>query len=159
MLSPEERKTRIEQIRNFPAEIEALIAPLSDEDLHLRLAPEEWSILQIIHHLPDAHMNGFVRIKNVLTQDYPNLVGYDQDKWSNTADVVATPIEASFTILRGLHQRLVLMFEYARSSDWSRMGRHSDGFDMTLDDLLVQYSNHGQEHIQQIQEILEKKKA
>src|ERR1043165_471827 len=82
MLTPEERQRRIAIIRDFPARLTELVTPLSDAQLTTRYLPNEWTVKQIVHHLPDSHMNSVTRLKLILTSDHPTLQPYDQEKWA-----------------------------------------------------------------------------
>ncbi len=105
MLGEKERAQRIEIIRAYPERLRALVADLTEEQLTTPYLDGEWTVAQNVHHLPDSHMNSVIRLKLILTEDRPPLKGYDQDAWALLADVAATPIEASLTLLTGLHER------------------------------------------------------
>lgn len=154
MLAPEERARRIAIIRQFPTRLTALVAGLSDEQLNTAYLPGEWTVRQIVHHLPDSHINSVVRLKLILTEDHPALKPYDQAAWAELADVAATPIEASLTLLRGLHQRWAILFECLTDEQRARAGYHPENGDMTPDDLLVLYSDHCDIHDEQIRRTL-----
>jgi len=148
------RRDQIEKIRLLPAQLEQVVRDLTDEQLHTPYLAGEWTVGQNVHHLADSHLNSFIRLKLILTEDRPPLKGYDQDRWAEMADERNTPIESSLMILRGLHHRWVVLFESLQDSDWQRAGFHSESGDMTVDDLLSYYAQHGEGHIDQIQRTL-----
>ncbi len=150
MLSPEERQRRIEIIRQFPARLAELVSGLSDEQLNSEFLPGEWTVRQIVHHLPDSHMNSFIRLKLILTEDHPTLKPYNQETWALLSDVEATPIAASLTILRGLHERWCILFDSLSDDQRARSGYHPESGAMTPDDLVVIYSDHCDIHYEQI---------
>jgi hypothetical protein len=150
MLTPEERARRIAIIRDFPPRLTALVGGLSDARLKGEFLPGEWTVQQIVHHLPESHMNSFVRLKLILTEDHPTLKPYDQAAWAELADVDATPIECSLVLLRGLHERWAILFERLTDHQRQRTGYHPENGDMTPDDLLVAYSDHCDIHVEQI---------
>ena len=154
MLDAKERQILINRIRYFPAALKALVADLSDEQLNTKYLPDEWTIQQIVHHLPDSHMNSIIRLKHMLTTDNPTLQGYDQDVWVELPDVLDTPIESSLLILQGLHERWSTLFESLSDEQWERYGQHTESGKMTVEELLQYYAGHGEEHIEQIQRIL-----
>src|SRR5512134_965584 len=104
MLASAERQQRISIIRQFPVKLAEVVQGLTDEQLTTVYIPGEWSVKQIVHHLPDSHMNSVTRLKLILTQEHPTLQPYDQEKWAVLADVEQTPIRASLLILEGLHE-------------------------------------------------------
>lgn len=149
-----ERARLIDRLSRFPGELESVVRPLTEEILNARAEHDPWTIAQIIHHCADSHMNSFIRLKLVLTEDRPPLKGYDQDRWAEMADECSTPIESSLTILRGLHQRWVVTFRNIDDDDWSRVGIHSEIGEVSVTDLLTTYTVHCDEHLDQIQRIL-----
>jgi hypothetical protein len=154
MLSAEERQARIEKIRSFPAQLEALVEYLDDDDLLGRPLEGEWSVQQIVHHVADSHMNAYIRTKLILSEDKPPLKGYDQVAWAEMIDTATLPIDESLLILRGLHKRWVRIFESLEDDQWALSGVHSESGAMTLDDILTTYSDHGENHIEQINRTL-----
>lgn len=146
------RHDSIERIRTFPARFAALITPLSAEELAKRL-PGEWSVLQIIHHVADSHMNANLRFKKPLTEDRPDLPNYDQDAFALLGDYDA-PIDWTLQILEGLHARLVRLLESLSEEQWQRTGIHYSWGEVTIEDLARRYADHGDNHIEQIQRTL-----
>jgi hypothetical protein len=153
-LSPAERQERIEILRRFPAQLEARVRDLSAEDLTTQYMAEEWTVQQIVHHLADSHMNSIIRLKLILTEDYPPLKPYYQEIWAELPDTHNVPIALSLKILEGVHARFVALFESLTDEQWSRKGFHAENGDYTPDDILTIYSDHGQIHIDQINKVL-----
>ncbi len=154
MLTHAERQTLIAQIRTLPEELAAAVSGLSPEQRAAVTIPGEWTVQQIVHHLADSHMNAFIRLKLILTTDHPSLLGYPQDDWAVLPDVNAVPIEASLSILNGLHARWVAVFENLPDDAWSRTGNHSENGEVSVEDILKTYAWHGGNHIEQIQKVL-----
>lgn len=150
MLTAEERQRRIDIIRQFPARLAEVVRGLSDEQLNTAYIPGEWSVRQIVHHVPDSHMNSFIRLKLMLTEDSPTLKPYDQERWALLPDVDGTPIRASLLILEGLHERWCNLFESLTEDQWARKGHHPEVGEITVEDLLVTYSDHCDAHYEQI---------
>jgi hypothetical protein len=99
-------------------------------------------------------MNAYVRTKLILTEDKPMLKGYDQEKWAELIDTATIPIEESLLILRGLHRRWVRLLESLEDADWARQGTHPEHDHYDLEGILITYSNHGDNHIEQINRTL-----
>ena len=150
MLTAEERQRRIDIIRQFPARLTELVNGLSDEQLNTAYILGEWSVRQNVHHLPDSHMNSFIRLKLMLTEDNPTIKPYDQDLWALLPDVDGTPIRASLLILEGLHERWCSLFESLTDDQWARKGYHPEAGEITVEDLVVTYSDHCDAHWEQI---------
>ncbi len=148
-LTHEERLAKIARLRHFPDELEKLVKHLNDTELYSVTIPGEWSVAQNIHHLPDSHMNAYVRTRLILTADHPPLVGYNQAAWAELEDY-KLPIEPSLQLLRNLHIRWCTLLDSLISSDFARVGIHSEKGEVNIDDILVTYDNHCDAHIEQI---------
>jgi hypothetical protein len=148
--TPDQRREMIEKIRSLPAQLEALVLRLSVEQLTTHYLAGEWTVAQNVHHLADSHMNSFIRLKLILTEDHPTVKPYDQDLWAELADGDSAAIQQSLSILSGLHRRWVALFESLQEADWRRAGIHPELGEITVDDLLRIYADHGEGHITQI---------
>jgi hypothetical protein len=153
-LTPE-RQAKLQQIRELPATLEALTKNLTEAQLDAPRGEGEWTVRQVVHHLGDSHINSVIRLKLILTEEHPTLKPYNQETWATLSDV-ALPLEATFSILRGLHQHWVTLFENLSDEDWRRTGFHPEIGDITPDDLLTIYARHGEEHLEQINRALKK---
>jgi hypothetical protein len=154
MLSREERSRLIEKIRILPEQIEGLVSGLSDEELRMHFLPGEWNVAQNVHHLADSHMNSFIRLKLMLTEDEPTLKPYNQDLWAVMVDGDNLDVLDSIRLLQGLHRRWVTLFDNLQESEWSRSGIHPEIGKITVEDLLRGYAAHGEAHNDQIRRTL-----
>lgn len=154
MLTTAERQRRIEIIRQFPAAFEALVQGLDEADLHTAYLAGEWTVAQNVHHVADSHMNAFIRVKLGLTETHPTIRPYDQEAWAETADSKNLPVGVSLRLLKALHERWCILWESLDEADWTRPVHHPENGEMTIEDFLVSYSDHGQAHIDQIQKTL-----
>ena len=151
MLTPEERRSRIDTIRTFPDDLEAAISGLSEEQLTIVSLDGEWTVAQNVHHTADSHMNAYTRLKFMLTVDHPTIMTYDENAWSRFADAGGADFDATFSLLRGLHERWVIVWESLTDEEWQRTAYHPEmDRDITVDDHLVVYSNHCAAHLDQI---------
>jgi hypothetical protein len=149
-LTPGERGDAIDAIAETPNRLKAAIAGLSDPQLDTPYRPDGWTVRQVIHHLPDSHMNSYVRFKLALTEDQPTIKPYDEALWAKLNDSQETPIEVSLTMLDVLHKRWVILLRGMRPEDFSRRLVHPERGTMTLDDTLTTYSWHGKHHVAHI---------
>lgn len=148
----DERQKKIDQLRAFPGSLLKKIEPLSEEQLDIPVRKGEWTVRQIIHHVADAHLNGYLRMKLILTETKPILKPYDQDAWATLADSRSL-IQASMQMITGLHERWADLLSSLSDSDWSKEGVHLENGLVKLDDLLGVYVNHGQTHLDQIDQL------
>jgi hypothetical protein len=154
VLTNEQRHELIDKIRVFPAQLRARVSGLTDEQLTTHFLDGEWTVAQNVHHLADSHMNSFIRMRLILTEERPPLKPYDQDRWAELADSGVTALEDSLSILEGLHRRWVRLFESLGAADWQRAGQHPEIGEVTLDGILQIYAAHGEGHIDQINRTL-----
>ena len=149
-LTAQDRKQMIDKIRALPAMVRDAVKGLNDEQLNTPYGPGKWTVLQVVHHLADSHMNAFVRMKLVITEDRPSLKPYEQDDWARTREASQYPIQASLNIISGLHERWCNLLDSLPEQAWSRTAFHPEHGEMILEDFLKIYAGHGDNHVGQI---------
>ncbi len=150
MLTETERLALIAKIADLPEQLTTLVRNLSEAQLTTHFLPQEWTVAQNVHHLADSHMNSFIRLKLILTEERPPLKPYDQDAWAVRADGDNIALESSLLILHGLHQRWVTLFKSLQATEWVRTGLHPEVGEVSVEDLLLTYATHGEGHLDQI---------
>jgi len=149
-LSEEQKKTCLDDIAQAPANLRVAINGLSEAQLETPYRPGGWSVRQVVHHVPDSHLNSYVRFKLALTEDEPTIKPYAEDRWAELADTKATPVEVSLTMLGALHDRWVRLLRSLSPEEWKRTFRHPDLGAMTLEKTLALYAWHGRHHVSHI---------
>jgi uncharacterized damage-inducible protein DinB len=144
-VTPEERNRFIDEIESAPAEIRAAVAGMTEAQLDTPYRPGGWTVRQVVHHVPDSHINSYVRFKLTLTESDPAIKGYDQDSWSVLPDSKA-PVEVSLDLLDALHRRWVLLLRSMSDEDFKRTFVHSELGKVSLDRTLALYAWHGRHH-------------
>jgi len=155
-LSPEERRRHIAEIATAPADLRAAVAGLDPARLDTPYRPGGWTVRQVVHHVPDSHMNSYVRFKLALTEDRPTIKPYDQAEWARLADGTLADVGVSLRLLEALHVRWVALLESLDERDWSRPLVHPEMGDITLDFLLQLYAWHGHHHVAHITSLRER---
>ncbi len=140
----------ISDIEHTPARLRAAIAGLSEEQLETPYRAGGWTVRQVVHHLPESHLNAYVRIKLALTEDNPTIKPYDEARWAETADVRATPVETSLMLLDALHQRWLTLLKALGPAELARTFNHPESGAWTIGKYLALYSWHGKHHVAQI---------
>ena len=153
----EERDELINVIKTLPKILSATISHLTDEQLDTPYGGGKWTVRQVVHHLADSHVNGFARLKMMLTEDNPSLKPYDQDKWARLSDTINLPTDHSMKILEGLHFRWGVILDNMTDEDFKRTGHHPEDGDVNLEWHLKAYSNHCDKHLQHIIGLLKSK--
>jgi len=145
-----ERTEKITQIKALPELLDGALRGLRAEQLDTPYRPGGWTIRQVVHHLADSHMNAFIRMKLLLTEDHPTIKPYDQDAWATTADVTSVDLGASVEIVRALHRRWGALMDSLPDAAWNRTGHHPERGELTLEGILAIYAEHGRKHVGQI---------
>src|SRR5713226_5186873 len=105
----EHRRRFIEEIEAAPAQLRAAVKGLTPEQLDTPYRPGGWTVRQVVHHLPDSHLNSYVRFKLALTEEEPVIKPFHEDRWAELADSRAVPVEVSLALLDSLHRRWVAL--------------------------------------------------
>jgi hypothetical protein len=144
-----ERQAWIGEIARVPRDLRAAVAGLSAEQLDTPYRPGGWTARQVAHHVPDSHMNAFIRFKLALTEDQPTVKPYDEARWAMLADA-ALPVGPSLDLLEALHVRWVKLLESMTEHDYQRTFVHPESGAWRLDQYLAQYAWHGRHHVAHI---------
>jgi uncharacterized damage-inducible protein DinB len=140
-------------IAELPSKMRAAVTGLSDAQLDTRYRPEGWTVRQVVHHVPDSHLNAYIRFKLALTEDVPTIKPYDEQSWANLADSKDTPVETSLTLLESLHQRMTILLKSMKPEDFTRQLNHPERGPMTVDSVLALYAWHGPHHVAHVTEL------
>lgn len=152
-ITEEQKQSLLNDIAQTPANLRKAIKGLSDAQLDTEYRPGGWTVRQVVHHLPDSHMNSYVRFKLALTEDEPTVKTYAEDRWAQLADTTSTPIEISLTLLDSLHDRWVRLLRSLTPEQWKRTIRHPEFGLMSLEKTLAMYGWHGKHHVAHITEL------
>jgi len=157
ILSADERRDMIDTIAAAPASMRKAVANLSAAQLDTPYRNGGWTVRQVVHHVPDSHLNAYTRLKLALTEDDPVIRPYDEARWAELSDSRDTPIEVSLTLLDSLHARWVTLFRALQESDFRRTLRHPDhdGI-LTVDWLLAMYAWHSRHHVAHVTSLRER---
>ena len=120
-----QRQAWIREIARTPRDLRAAVAGLSEEQLDTPYRPGGWTVRQVVHHVPDSHMNAFIRFKLALTEDQPTIKPYDEARWAVLPDATL-PVEPSLDLLEALHLRWVRLLESMSERDYQRTFVHPE---------------------------------
>jgi len=155
--SEEERRKLIAQIEEAPKRLRAAVAGLTREQLATPYRDGGWTVQQVVHHLPDSHMNAYVRFKLALTEDEPTIKPYNETRWAELSDSKTTPIETSLAMFDALHERWLHLLRGMTAADFARKMNHPERGPMSLDDALGMYAWHGHHHVAHITGLRQRK--
>lgn len=147
------RAESIAIIADLPARMRAAVQGLSDAQLDTRYRPDGWTVRQVVHHVPDSHMNAYTRFKLALTEDTPRIKPYEEGKWAELPDGRSGPLAPSLAILDGLHARWTLLLRSMRPEDFDRELDHPEHGKISLNRMLPLYAWHCRHHLAHITEL------
>jgi hypothetical protein len=153
-LRPEQRLELVEELERLPAQVRAAVSGLDADQLDRPYRAGGWTIRQVVHHLPDSHMNAYIRFKKAATENEPAIVVYDEAAWAELADAAADEVEPSLALLHGLHHRWGMFLRSLRDPDFHRAYVHPELGRVTLGTALQLYAWHGRHHLGHIMSAL-----
>ena len=146
----------INEIDEAPAKLRAAVEDLTPEQLDTPYRPDGWTVRQVVHHVPDSHLNSYCRLKLALTEDEPTIRAYHEDRWAELADSKVTPIEVSLVLLESLHKRWVGLLKSLDPANFQKTFRHPEIGVVTLAQNTCLYAWHGRHHTAQITSLRER---
>jgi len=155
-LSNGQRQNLIDQIAATPEKMRAAVEGLSDEQLNTPYRPEGWTVRQVVHHVPESHMNSYVRFKLAITEEEPTIKPYFEDRWAQLDDALQAPIGLSLDLLDTLHGRWVWFLRSLKAPDFQRTFRHPELGLVSLDKNVALYAWHGRHHVAHITSLRER---
>ena len=154
--SQQQLREFISDIEQAPARLRAAVAGLTEPQLATPYRPGGWTVRQVTHHLPESHMNGYVRMKMALTEDNPTIKPYDEARWAETPDVRGTPVAVSLALLEALHERWVTLLRALEPADFARTFVHPESGQWTVGRYVALDAWHGKHHVAHITSLRER---
>ena len=153
----EEIQQWITAIEQLPVKLQRAVQNLNDEQLNTPYRDEGWTIRQVIHHLPDSHMNCYIRIKLALTEDNPTIRPYMEERWAELDDAITGNAEMSLELLEALHKRMVMMMRNLSSTELDRIYYHPENKTKTpIKNVIALYAWHSNHHLAHITSLMER---
>ncbi|MFF5383478.1 YfiT family bacillithiol transferase [Pedobacter suwonensis] len=138
----------ISDIEALPGQIKKAAENLTDEELDQTYRPGGWTLRQVVHHVPDSHINAYIRFKQAITEDVPVIRPYFEERWAETEEARSGDIKVSIELLTGLHQRWVAFLKTLKTEDYQRKYIHpAQNKELTLANMLGMYAWHGKHHL------------
>ena len=136
----------ITRIMEAAARCREAVRGLDQQQLDTPYRPGGWTVRQVVHHLPDSHMNCFIRWRMALTEDEPTIKPYDEGKWALLHDSLTAPVDVSIQLLECLHDRWLNMIGAMDDGDFERKFRHPETGVLSLNTVLAGYAWHSRHH-------------
>ncbi len=155
--SAAEKTALLEVIARTPQDLRAALEGLTEAQLETPYRDGGWTLRQVAHHVPDSHINAYVRTKLALTEDAPIIKPYDEAGWALLEDTKAVPLEVSLRLLEAIHTRWVVLLQSLQPSDWARTYQHPVSGAISLERMLALYAWHGQHHVAHVTSLRKQK--
>ena len=140
------RAAHIDIIEQTPAIFLSLTTGRTDAQLDTPYRPGGWTVRQVVHHVPDSHMNAYIRMKCAVTEDAPAIKAYDEAKWAELPEAKTGPAGMSVALLDALHRRWVMFMRALTDAEFTKAYVHPELGRVPLDEALALYSWHCRHH-------------
>jgi uncharacterized damage-inducible protein DinB len=134
------------------------VAGLNEDQLNTPYRDGGWTVRRVVHHVPDSHLNAYIRFKWALTEDNPTIKAYEEGEWAKLKDSETTPVQVSLNMLESLHARWTVLLRSMKQEDFLRKFVHPASGSHDVDWLLQLYSWHGNHHVAHITSLRERMK-
>ena len=119
------RRQLVQQYREGYAAVVAALEGATDADLDRRPAPGKWTAREIVHHLADSEMTSAIRLRRLIAEDNPVIVGYDQEEFARRLKY-DRPIAASLAAFKAARETTAEILDLLNEAEWARTGTHSE---------------------------------
>lgn len=157
-----EREQFIQSYVNGPARIKTALQKVPQEARKWRPAPGKWSVHEVIWHCADSELNAASRIRYLLAENEPLIVGYDQDRWASTLQYQEMPLESALAVVEAVHAYTAPVLRQVPDEVWGKKGKHTEIKEAYTPEMWLKiYAGHLEVHAKQIERNLEawKKRA
>lgn len=155
IITSEDIQGWLKEIETLPTRLRHTVSSLSDEVLQSTYREGSWTVKQLVHHIADAQLNLYQRIKLALTVDTPSISAFDQQKWAILPDT-ETPLESSLKMMEGINERIVHLGRDLSEEELNRGFIHSVDGKVTVAETLLKCAWHANHHLAHIKIALEK---
>ena len=155
-ITADDRARLIDQIAEAPARLREAVKGLTPEQIDTPYRDGGWTVRQVVHHVPDSHLNSYIRFKLALTEDEPTIKPYHEDQWAELYDAQSAPPDVSLALLESLHARWVMLLRTLTDKDFARTFVHPELGTVSLDKNLGLYAWHGRHHVAHITSLRER---
>lgn len=149
VITEEDRRYAVRVIAELPEQLYQAVRGLDEDQLNTPYRQGGWTVRQLVHHIADSHMIAFDRLRRGLTENWPEVRGYDEKGFAQLPDAAA-PVEWSLEILENVHARWITVLQSLQEAQWQRGFRHNERGLMRLDEATLLYAWHSRHHVAHI---------
>ena len=148
---PSSHEDVIRRYEEGPALLRQALDTVPADALKWRPAPGKWSVHEVIVHCADSETNAHMRIRYLLGEAAPVIIGYDQDVWAKTLNYHALPLEPAMATVAAVRANTVPLLRSLPESAWKKTGRHSEHASYGVEKWMELYAEHLEVHARQIE--------
>lgn len=154
-MTPAQREERILQYARGPLRLRSALARVPDAAVKWRPGPGRWSAHEIVCHCADSELNAAARLRYLVAEKEPVVLGYDQDEWARVFEYHTHPLDTALLTVDAVRANTVPVLRRLDASMWGREGRHTESGRYTVLDWLRTYADHVEKHARQIERNVE----
>lgn len=143
---------QIDQYESAPLQFATAIEGLSEEQVSRAPAPGEWSIHEVLVHLPDSETFAYERVRRILAEEQPTLHAFSEEIWAARLAYPTQDARLALDLFRALRRSNAALFRALSAKQWERSGNHSERGSMSLYDVFMTFLRHGQAHLEQVEQ-------
>src|SRR4051812_27596844 len=128
------------------------VADLSPEQLQARPVPGKWSTLEVVCHLVDSDQAWCHRMKRVIAEEKPLLIGYDETRLTQALFYQERDLEEELAMIDAMRRQMGQILRSVPEPAWDRTGIHNERGLVTLAEMLEIETEHVAHHVRQIAE-------
>jgi hypothetical protein len=152
-IDAKQRGAWIDEIAAQPSRLREAVIGFNEAQLDTPYRDGGWTVRQVVHHVPDSHMNAYIRFKLAVTENNPMIKPYDETAWAELADS-KLPVDVSLRLLESVHERWVVLLESLSEADFEKTYFHPESKKtFVLKNVLGLYAWHGSHHIAHVTEL------
>ena len=130
------------------ARLREAVAGLTSEELNAFPVPGTWSMQQICVHLLHSDLFAVGRMCQIVAEDVPLLMDWNENTFVARLRYETLPIEDVLTCFDTMRRTMAATLRQLKDEDFARYGVHSKKGKMTLEEILVTYTNHLKHHLE-----------
>ena len=143
-----DRTAHLDRYRTGFDDVVDALSAITPDELDRR-PPDGWTAREIAHHLADSEATAYVRLRRLIAEDNPTIIGYDEEEFARRLHY-DRPIGPSLAVLAGVRAASLQLLDSLTDAEWQRSGTHSDSGSYSVDDWLRIYAGHSHDHAYQI---------
>jgi hypothetical protein len=144
--------TSIDAYLDGVTQLRRVVCDLNTEQVRARPIPGKWSTLEVVCHLTDSEQIWCHRMKRVIAEERPLLIGYDESRFTAALGYHQADLNQELALFEAMRHQMARILRALPESIWSRTGVHNERGLVTLSQMLEAEIEHVPHHIAHIME-------